>query len=122
MSDPISMASMAHADPRILSQKPVKSTDSPAKIQDAAQQFEGLLLAQLLSSAHGEGGWLGSGSDGASGTATGFAEQQLAAVMAQNGGLGLSKLIATGLERRNDAAHADPSNAPSPGATPPSHP
>jgi flagellar protein FlgJ len=78
----------------------VAKTDSPAKIHDAAQQFEALLLGQILETARQSGGWLGSGDDSASGCATSFAEQQLAAMMARAGGLGLAKLIAKGLEGR----------------------
>jgi Rod binding domain-containing protein len=75
-----------------------KSID-PAKIRDAAQQFESLLLAQLLQSSHPSGGWLGGGDDSASGTAFSFAEQELATSMAQHGGIGLAKLIASALEK-----------------------
>ncbi len=85
----------------------VKSGDSPQKVKDAAQQFEGLLLAQVLQQAHQEGGWLDSG-DPAGSAATGFAEQQLAAAIAHNGGLGLAAIIASGLERRESG----PSEAP----------
>jgi Rod binding domain-containing protein len=74
-------------------------TADPAKIRDAAQQFEALLLNQLLESAHPSGGWLGSQDEGAEGTAFSFAEQQLAASMAKQGGIGLAHLIATGLEQ-----------------------
>ncbi len=76
-----------------------KKTDDPAKIHEAAQQFEALLLGQLLESESHGGGWLGSGSDSASGCANGFAQQQLATMMAHNGGMGLAKLIETGLKR-----------------------
>ena len=78
------------------------SAKDPAKIHDAAQQFEALLLGQILRSFResSEGGWLGSGS-GASGCATEFAEQHLAQMMAQQGGLGLSNLITQGLERES---------------------
>jgi Rod binding domain-containing protein len=72
----------------------------PAKIRDAAQQFEGLLLAQILSGvSQGGGGWLGSGEDQSGAAATGFAVQQLAAEIAHQGGLGLANLISVGLER-----------------------
>lgn len=71
----------------------------PAKIQDAAQQFEALLLGQILETVSQGGGWLGSGEDSASSCANGFAQEQLAAMMAKQGGFGLSKLIAQGLER-----------------------
>jgi Rod binding domain-containing protein len=74
----------------------------PARIRTAAEQFEGLLLAQILRSAHEAGtGWLGSDSDSSSDCATDYAEEQLASAMAQQGGLGLAKLIAGGLERQS---------------------
>jgi Rod binding domain-containing protein len=70
------------------------------RIQDAARQFEALLIEQLLRSARGSGeGWLGGGEDGPGGIATGFAEQQLAIAMSAQGGLGLASLIVQGLER-----------------------
>jgi|HubBroStandDraft_1064217.scaffolds.fasta_scaffold2297082_1 Rod binding domain-containing protein len=93
--------SLAQPDPRLLTDANLKATDSPAKIHDAAQQFEGLLLAQLLAGAHQGGGWLGSSDDSSSAT-TGFAEQQLAGMIAQKGGLGLSNMIAAGLQRDSD--------------------
>jgi Rod binding domain-containing protein len=114
--DQISMASLARPDPRILSESAVKPTDSPQKIKDAAQQFEGLLLSQVLETAHQDGGWLGTG-DSSSGAAMSFGEQQLAATIAQKGGLGLAGMIAAGLEQRSAAA---PANPPVPNAAPPS--
>ena len=74
--------------------------DDPARIHDAAQQFEALLLGQMLHSVR-EGGsnWLSSGEDAASDPATDLAEQQFAAAMAQQGGLGLATLITKGLTR-----------------------
>lgn len=118
----ISMASMAHADPRILAEGSVKKTDSPEKIKDAAQQFEGLLLSQILSTVHEDGGWLGSGSDSSSGAATSFAEQQLAGMIAQKGGLGLSTMIAGGLQRQSGTVPGAPVSSSVPDATPPSLP
>jgi Rod binding domain-containing protein len=70
----------------------------PAKIREAAQQFEALLLNQILSTASESGGWLGSGEDSSSACATGLAEQQLASAIAKNGGIGLAGLIAKGLQ------------------------
>jgi flagellar protein FlgJ len=79
-----------------------RKTDSPARIQDAAQQFEALLLNQLLHSAReSSGGWLSLGDDASGDSATDFAEQQLADTLARQGGLGLSKLIAAGLHRES---------------------
>ena len=79
-----------------------KRSDDPVKIREAAQQFEALLLTQLLESAHPSGGWLGGGDDGAAGPANGLAEQQLAVMMARQGGIGLANLVAAGLERNRD--------------------
>lgn len=69
------------------------------KVRDAAQQFEALLMGQILRSARQDGsGWLG-GEDASAECATDYAEQQFAAVLAQQGGLGLATLIAQGLGR-----------------------
>jgi Rod binding domain-containing protein len=69
------------------------------KVHDAAQQFEALLMGQILRSARQNGsGWLGSGEDSSAECATDYAEQQFAAVLAQQGGLGLADLIVKGLE------------------------
>jgi flagellar protein FlgJ len=78
---------------------PGKPND-PAKLRDAAQQFEALLLAQALRSAReSEGGWLGGASDSASDCAFELADQQLALAMARAGGFGLAKLIDAGLAK-----------------------
>jgi Rod binding domain-containing protein len=74
--------------------------DDPAKIYDAAKQFEALLITQILRSARQAGeGWLGSGGDSSSDCASGFAEEQFAAAMAKGGGLGLANIIAAGLAK-----------------------
>jgi len=66
----------------------------PTNAAEAAQQFEALLIAQMLESAHesSKGGVLDSG-DSEGDTMFGFATQQFSQVLASNGGLGLSKLI-----------------------------
>jgi Rod binding domain-containing protein len=67
-------------------------------VLDAAQQFEALLLSQILRAAReAGGGWMGS-KDAASDCATEYAEQQFAAVMARSGGLGIAGLVVKGLE------------------------
>lgn len=66
----------------------------------AAKDFEALLIAQMLRSVReGGSGWLDSGEDQASATASGIGEEQLARVLASSGGIGLSKLIDSGLKR-----------------------
>jgi Rod binding domain-containing protein len=76
---------------------PSKGGRDPDKVHDAAQQFEALLMGQILRSARlGASGWLG-GEDTSGECATDFAEQQFASVLAQQGGLGLASLISKGL-------------------------
>jgi peptidoglycan hydrolase FlgJ len=75
-----------------------RQPDTPAKINDAAQQFEALLLDQILKAARPSGGWMGS-SDSSADCAMDYAQQQFAIEMSKQGGLGLAKLIAEGLER-----------------------
>ncbi len=80
-----------------------RPADSPEKARDAAKQFEALLIGQILRSARESGsGWLGSGGDSASDCATDLAEQQLARLLAERGGLGLASLIAAGLEKKSE--------------------
>jgi flagellar protein FlgJ len=77
-----------------------RTSDSPEKIRDAAQQFEALLIGQMLRAARESGGrWMGS-QDSSADSAIEFAEQQFATVMARSGGLGLATLIVQGLEAR----------------------
>ena len=72
--------------------------DDPAQVRDAAQQFEALLLGQILRSVRESGGgWLGSGGDATGDCATDFAEQQFARLLAEQGWLGLAALISQGL-------------------------
>ena len=74
--------------------------DTPEKVRDAAQQFEALLIGQILRSARESGsGWFSDGEDPSGEIATDYAEQQFATVLAQKGGLGLADTIAKGLER-----------------------
>ncbi len=83
----------------------VSLTDATPKVQaagkigQAAQQFEALLIGQILKSAHdSDGGWLGS-DDSSDACATDFAEEQFANTIAQQGGFGLAKMIERELNR-----------------------
>jgi len=79
-----------------------RKPDDPAKVRGAAQQFEALLIGQMMRSVRESGsGWLGSGGDSSGDCATEYAEQQFATVMSQQGGLGLTNLISRGLENRD---------------------
>lgn len=74
--------------------------DSPAKILDAAKQFEALLMAQLLKSVRdSEGGWMGTGDDQSGSSAMDYAQEMFAQSLSAQGGLGLASLVARGLQR-----------------------
>jgi flagellar protein FlgJ len=72
--------------------------DDPAKVQDAARQFEALLLGQMMKSMRdSEGGWLGTDQDDASSSAMEYAQDMFAQSLAARGGLGLANLVVAGL-------------------------
>ena len=79
------------------------SAKEARKQTGAAQDFEALLIGQMLRSMREEGsGWLGTGDDDAAGaTAFAFGEEELAKALTKGGGLGLSKIIAAGLTAKS---------------------
>jgi Rod binding domain-containing protein len=100
--------------PGLISEPPSGSSSAKDKQKQlgAAQDFEALLLGQMLHSIREEGsGWLGTGDDDASATAFGFGEDQLAKALTQGGGLGLAKMIAAGLAAKS----AEPESGKQPG-------
>jgi flagellar protein FlgJ len=98
MIDGISMAASANS---AMSPHPA---DDPAKIKDAAKQFEALLIGQMMKSMHdADGGWLGTGQDDSSSSAMEYGQEIFAQSMAQSGGLGLANLIASGLRKSSEA-------------------
>ena len=80
----------------------------PKRIAEAARQFESLLIGELLKASHGSSGsgWMGTGDDQAGAQALDLAEEQLAQTLAQQGGLGLAKLVVAGLRQKAEAASA----------------
>lgn len=80
--------------------------DTPEAIEKAASQFEALLIGQLLQSAKGSDGegWLGTDQNDAGSTLAEMSEQALSNALAAKGGLGLAKLVTSGLEK--SAEHA----------------
>jgi Rod binding domain-containing protein len=76
--------------------------DTPDKIKDAASQFEGLMIGEILKAAHGDSdeSSFGGDADPASASAMDFANEYFARAMAAQGGLGLSKMIAAGLQKQ----------------------
>jgi flagellar protein FlgJ len=76
------------------------SKDDPAKVKDAAKQFEALLIGQMMKSMHdSEGGWLGTGDDQSASAAMEYGQEVFAQAMAANGGLGLANMVAAGLQK-----------------------
>jgi peptidoglycan hydrolase FlgJ len=69
---------------------------TPTKIVEAAKQFEALLIGQMLRSVREAGA---DDEDNASATMYDVADQQFSQLLANNGGLGLSRMIASGLEK-----------------------
>lgn len=75
---------------------------SPAEIEDAARQFEALLVGQLIRSARtaGSEGWLGTGEDQTASSVLELAEEQFAQALTSQGGLGLAGLIVSGMREK----------------------
>lgn len=78
--------------------------DTPEAVAKAASQFESLLISQLLQSARGSDGesWMGTDGNEAGATLTEMSEQALSTALASKGGLGLAKMITSGLQKSVD--------------------
>jgi len=70
----------------------------PGKTENAAEQFESLLIEQMLKSARAGGGGEWFGEDSAAAPLAEMAEQQFAQLLASNGGVGLAKMVSAGLK------------------------
>lgn len=69
----------------------------------AAKDFEALLIGQMLHSVReADSGWLGTGEDQSSDAAFGLGEEELAKALSKSGGLGLAKLIDSGLKKQSE--------------------
>jgi Rod binding domain-containing protein len=66
-----------------------------SKLHNAAQQFEALVIGEMLRAGResGSDGWLGSGDEAGDDSALDMAEGQLSNALAAGGGLGLAKTI-----------------------------
>lgn len=73
-------------------------TDSIKKIAGAAQQFEAILLNQMLQSAR-----QADQDDQSQDTAiSDYSQQQFAQALAERGGIGIAKMVLAGLEKNAD--------------------
>ncbi len=72
------------------------ATKKSGKLHEAAQQFEALMIGEMMKSVResSDSGWLGTnGDDPSTDQATEMAEQHFAKALAMGGGLGLSKMV-----------------------------
>jgi Rod binding domain-containing protein len=76
---------------------PTKPEATSTRTVEAAKQFEALLIGQMLRSVREAGA--DDDEDNASATMYDVADQQFSQLLANNGGLGLSRMIASGLEK-----------------------
>ena len=83
--------------------------DDPTKVKETAQQFEAMLIAQLMKSSRecSAGGWGGESEDKAGDSMMDIAEQQLSQVLAARGGLGLANLVIQGISTKTDTVHQE---------------
>jgi len=79
---------------------PAGGASQPKTIEGAAQQFEALMIGEMLKTARetGSSGLAGDEEDSTGGTMLDVADQQFAQLLAHNGGLGLAAIVARGLK------------------------
>lgn len=77
-------------------------------LRKAAEQFEALLITQLLRCGRGDGaeGWLGSGGDQSATSIVEMAEEHFAAVLAASGGMGLARMVVESTRATEPVDHA----------------
>ena len=76
----------------------------PSKLHGAAQQFEALMIGEMMKLAHEDSssGWLGSDDgEGGDNQAMEMAESQFANALATNGGLGLARMVEQSVGQQN---------------------
>jgi peptidoglycan hydrolase FlgJ len=85
-----------------------------SKLADAAQQFEALMIGEMMKSAREDSpdGWLGSGSDSSEESAMGIAESQFAQAIARRGGFGLARMIEQSMSKTGAPANSPPAARP----------
>ncbi|QOY88851.1 hypothetical protein [Paludibaculum fermentans] len=90
-----------------------RKADDPKKIRDSAQQFESLLIGQILKevSAAAQSSGLGE-EDAASGSMMEMAQEHLAQAIATRGGFGLTAMVMRGLEAKPSTATKSTNGGP----------
>lgn len=87
---------------------------SPTKLEVAAKQFESLMIAQMMKTERDTsgGGWLSDGDETGEDSSMGMAEEQFAQSLANNGGLGLAKMVVRTMSNAVAKNGASPVAAP----------
>ena len=84
-----------------------EANSKTSKLHSAAQQFEALMIGEMMKSVHegSSSGWLGSDDDeGGDNQAMGMAESQFANALAMHGGLGLARMVEQSVRQQNEKA------------------
>ena len=77
-----------------------KKKDDPARVHEAAQQFESFMIAQMLKSMReNEGTGFGTGGDSAGASALSLGDEAFAKALGESGGFGLARMVESGLEQ-----------------------
>jgi peptidoglycan hydrolase FlgJ len=86
----------------------VREARKPSKLHEAAQQFEALMVGEIMRAQReaGSEGWLGSGDDTGDDTAMEIAEAQFSNAVAAGSGLGLARMVEKAVSRNEMAGQA----------------
>ena len=87
----------------------------PSKLHQAAQQFEALMIGEMMKSAHegSSSGWLGSDDgEGGQNQAMEMAESQFANALAMSGGLGLARMVEQSVSGQSQKHGSSPVHRP----------
>ncbi|WP_321470727.1 hypothetical protein [uncultured Paludibaculum sp.] len=99
-----------------------RKADDPKKIRDAAQQFESLLIGQILKEVSASAQKAGLGEeDSSSGSMMEMAQEHLAQAIATRGGFGLTAMVMRGLEAKPAPVTQSKSGGPETLPVAPSH-
>jgi Rod binding domain-containing protein len=80
---------------------PAAAPAKSGKVEDAAKQFEALLIGQMLKSAHDAAADDDPDSDKIGQPMQDVADQQFSKLLADNGGLGLARMVVSGLNKES---------------------
>jgi peptidoglycan hydrolase FlgJ len=81
---------------------PTMNGPKPTSVESAAKQFEALLIGQMLRSVRESTADDDDESDNTKQTMLDLADQQFARVLANNGGLGMARMIVSGLNKESN--------------------